>query len=392
MLRQLSALILLNLLSLPQRWGSGLVTVIGVGCVVGVFMGLFSVAAGYTKLMEATGEEDTIIVMREGALSEFHSPMSPDEVPHIVNSEFVKRDAQGPLASPQYLWRVELARSDTGENVSVGFRGITPAAYRVHDHFKVLKGRPINTGMNEILVGKRAQNQFQDLQVGNQLRLMGVNWTVVGVFSDNGSMSESELWIDLPILQDLMPWDREHHSVRLKMNDPQQLEAFNRELAANPQVPSRAQTEAGYYGRFASNLIDSVTRFSWPLIILMAFGAIAAALNTMYNSVSARTTEIATLRSLGFEPLAVVLSTLAESLMLALAGAIIAAVVIYLVFNGYVAVTSSANGLAVQLDFAVTPGLIAQGIGCALIVGLIGGIFPAVRAGQLPIASALRES
>jgi putative ABC transport system permease protein len=309
-----------------------------------------------------------------------------------VNSDFVKRDAQGPLASPEYLWRVELTRSDTGENVLVSFRGVTPAAYRVQEHFKILEGRQINTGLNEILVGKRAQNQFQGLQIGNHLRLMGVEWTVVGVFTDNGSMSESELWIDLPILQDLMPWDQEYHSVRLKMNDPSQLEAFNRELAANPRVPSRVQTEAEYYGRFASRLIETINKFSWPLIVLMALGAIAAALNTMYNSVSVRTKEIATLRSLGFAPLAVTLSTLAESLVLAFVGAIIAAAVIYIIFNGYAAVTSLGNDHAVQLDFAVTPTLIVQGIVCALVVGLIGGIFPAVRAGRLAIATALRES
>lgn len=392
MLRQFSALIQLNILNLPQRWGGALVTVVGIGCVVGVFMGLFSVAAGYAELMKATGDADTYIVLREGAQSEPLSPLHVDELPHIVDSKFVKHDAQGPLASPEFLWRVQLPRADTGKNVFAGFRGITPAAYRVRDNFEILEGRKVNTGLHEVLVGRRAQSQFQGLTVGSRLRLMGVEWTVVGVFADNGGMSESELWIDLPMVQDLLPWGQEYHSVRLKMNNPAELDAFNAELASNPVVLSRVQTEQSYYARFAGEQIEQLSRFSLPLIILMAFGAIAAALNTMYSSVAARTKEIATLRSLGFPPLTVMLSTLAEALLLALAGAIIAATVIYAVFNGYTAVTTSGNFLAVQLNFAVTPALIAQGIGCALIVGLIGGFFPALRAGRMAIATALRES
>lgn len=392
MLRQFSALILLNILSLPRRWGGAMVTVVGIGCVVGVFMGLFSVAAGYTKLMESTGEESTFIVLREGAQAELSSPMHADEVPHIVNSGFVKHDMEGTLASPEFLWYVPRTRSDTSKNVIVGFRGITPAAYRVRENFEILEGRRVKTGLNEVLVGRRAQSQFQGLAIGSRLQLMGAEWTVVGMFADNGGMSESELWVDLPMLQDLLPWGEEYQSVRLKMKDPLQLEAFNRELASNPQVLSRVQSEKDYYYSFARPLIDTVTKFSLPLIVLMAFGATAAALNTMYNAVSARTKEIATLRSLGFSPLMVTLSTLAESLLLAFTGAIIAVIAIYTIFNGYVAVTSSAEGVAVQLDFAVTPTLIAQGIGCALLVGSIGGIFPAIRAGRLAIATALRES
>lgn len=392
MLRQLSAVTLLNLRSLPRRWGGSLVTVIGIGCVVAVFMGLFSVVAGYAKLMDATGAQDMFIVLREGAQSERDSPLHADEVPHIVNSDFVKHDDEGPLASPEFLWNVELTRADTGKNVRVGFRGITPAAYRVREHFRLLEGRRVNTGLNEILVGRRAQQQFEGLTVGNTLRLMGTDWKVVGVFADNGGMSESELWVDLPMVQNLLPWGEEYHSVRLKMNDPAQVDAFNKELTENPAVKSGAQSEAAYYGQFSKDLIETVTRFSLPLIVLMALGAITAALNTMYNSVAVRTKEIATLRSLGYSRWPVAASTLIESWVLALTGALIAAAAIYTAFNGYTAVTNSGDNLAVQLDFAVTPALIGQGIACALLVGLVGGFFPALRAARLPVAAALRES
>lgn len=392
MLGEIITVFLLNLRSLPQRWGGSLVTVVGIGGVVAVFMGLFAVAEGYAKLMDATGSGNIFIVLREGAQSEINSPLHADEVPHIVDSGFIKRDDQGPLASPEFLWYVELSRADTGESVRVGFRGITPAAYRVRQHFKLLEGRRVNTGLNEILVGRRAQSQFEGLQVGNRLRLMGTDWTVVGVFEDNGGMSESELWVDLPMLQALLPWGEEYHSVRLIMKDPSQVLAFNQELIANPQVLSRIQPESEYYEQFTRSLIDTLTRFSVPLIVLMAFGALFAALNTMYNSVAVRTKEIATLRALGFKSLPVGASTILESILLALIGALIAAVTIYAVFNGYTAMTSSGNGHAVQLDFAVTPRLVGLGIACALFVGLIGGIFPAVRASRLPVATALRES
>lgn len=392
MLGEMITVSLLNLRSLPRRWGGSLVTVVGIGCVVAVFMGLFAVAEGYAKLMDATGGGNSFIVLREGAQSEMNSPLHSDEVPHIVDSSFVKHDDQGPLASPEFLWRVQLKRLDSGENAMAGFRGITPAAYRVRQNFKLLEGRRVNTGLNEILVGRRAQSQFEGLQVGNRLRLMGTDWTVVGVFEENGGMSESELWVDLPMLQALLPWGEEHHSVRLIMNDPRELQAFNQELIDNPQVLSRIQPESEYYAQFTENLTDTLTKFSLPLIVLMGFGALFAALNTMYNSVAVRTKEIATLRALGFKSWSVAVSTIAESTILALLGAVIAAAAIYVVFNGYSAMTSSGNGLAVQLDFAVTPSLIVQGIVCALLVGLTGGLFPAIRAGKLPVATALRES
>lgn len=392
MLGEIITVSLLNLRSLPQRWGGSLVTVVGIGGVVAVFMGLFAVVEGYAKLMDATGSGNIFIVLREGAQSEMSSPLHADEVPHIVDSGFVKRDGQGPLASPEFLWFVELSRADTGESARVGFRGITPAAYRVRQNFKLLEGRRVNTGLNEILVGRRAQSQFEGLQVGNRLRLMGTDWTVVGVFEDNGGMSESELWVDLPMVQALLPWGEEYHSVRLIMSDPSKVQAFNQELIDNPQVLSRVQPESEYYAQFTERLTDNLTRFSLPLIVLMAFGALFAALNTMYNSVAVRVKEIATLRALGFKSWSVSASTILESAILALIGALLAAVTIYAVFNGYTAMTSSGNGLAVQLDFAVTPRLVGQGIACALVVGLIGGIFPAVRAGRLPVATALRES
>lgn len=392
MLRQFLTVTRLGVQSLPLRWGGSLVTVVGIACVVAVFMGLFSVAAGYSQLMDATGSSDTFIVIREGAQAESLSPLGADEIPHIANSEYVKHDEQGPLASPEFLWRVGLNRADTGESVMAGFRGITPIAYRVRKNFEVLEGRRVSTGLNEILVGRRALQQFQGLGVGNKLRLMGTEWTIVGVFADNGGMSESELWVDLPMVQNLLPWGEEYHSVRLIMNDPAQMEAFDQELDDNPQVLSRVQSEAQYYGQFAEQMIDTIRQFSVPMIVLMALGAIAAALNTMYNSVAVRTKEIATLRSLGFSKVAVALSTLIESLLLAAIGAIVAAITIYLIFNGYTAMTSSGNGLATQLDFAVTPGIIVQGIVCAMIVGLIGGFFPAIRASRLAIAAALRES
>lgn len=392
MLGEILTVSLLNLRSLPQRWGGSLVTVVGIGGVVAVFMGLFAVAEGYAKLMDATDAGDVFIVLREGAQSEMRSPMHADEVPHIVDSSFVKHDDKGPLASPEFLWFVELPRADTGETARVGFRGIRPAAYRVRQHFKVLEGRRVTPGLNEILVGRRAQHQFKGLQVGNRLRLMGTEWTVVGVFEDNGGMSESELWVDLPMIQALLPWGEEYQSVRLIMNDSNQMEAFNQELIDNPQVLSRVKPESEYYAQFTKRLTDTLTRFSLPLIVLMAFGALFAALNTMYNSVAVRTKEIATLRALGFKALPVGVSTLAESTLLALLGALIAAAAIYAAFNGYTAMTSSGNGMAVQLDFAVTPRLVGLGIACALFVGLIGGIFPAVRASRLPVATALRES
>lgn len=392
MLQQLSAITIINLRSLPKRWGDSLVTIVGIGCVVGVFMGLFAVIEGYSKLMNATASPDSFIVLREGAQSELSSPLHSDEVPHIVNSEFVKHDDQGPLASPEFLWYVQLPRSDTENSVMVGFRGVTPAAYRVRENFKLVEGRKFETGLNEILVGRRAMSQYKGLEVGNHVQLMGTDWKVVGVFADNLGMSESELWVDLPILQNLLPWGEEYQSVRLKMINPEQVSTYNQELAKNPQVLSSAQSETDYYSLFTKQLSDTLTKFSIPLIVIMCLGAIAAAVNTMYNSVAVRTKEIATLRSLGFSPFPVAISTLAESLILAAIGGIIASALIYIFFNGYTAITTSNNNQAVQFEFAVTPALIAQGISCALIVGLIGGFFPAIRASRLPIATALRES
>jgi putative ABC transport system permease protein len=391
-INQIFAVTALNIRNLPQRLGGSLVAVVGVAAVVLVFAAVLSMAKGFERTMVNAGSTDTAIVMRSGSTAELNSGLSNEQALIVADSEGVLRDGDRPVSSAELYVVVDIRKKSTNEDANVPLRGVQGAAFDVRKNIRLAEGRMFETGKNEFIVGRAAQDEFAGLDVGSEIRFGQINWQVVGVFEADGSVSESELWTDVRVLQDVYRRGNSFQSVRVKLQNADSLKVLQDALAADPRIDADVLTERDYYSNQAQGLSQFIKLVGYPLTILMAIGAVFGALNSMYASVTVRGKEIATLRALGFGPLPVLLSTIVESTLLALAGGLIGGGLAFVVFNGFrVSTLNGASFSQVVFDFAVTPDLLWQGLVAALIIGLVGGFFPAIRAARLPVAQALRE-
>jgi putative ABC transport system permease protein len=382
-----------NIRSLPDRLGASSVAVFGTACVVGVFISVLSMAAGFQKTMLAAGSENTYIITREGATSEMASGLSYEQTQLIANAEGVaKDDSNNPIASAELYVIVDIPKKTTNTDANIPLRGVQEQAFNVRDNVKIVEGRRFTPGQNELIVGRAAQGQFANLDLGDTIKFGQSEWSIVGVFEDGGSVSESELWCDARILQQVYRRGNSYQSVRVKLAGKEALPEFKAVLASDPRLVVGIQSEQDYYAEQSKPLTMFIKWVGYPLAILMGIGAIFAAVNTMYSSVSARTREMATLRALGFGNLPIVFSTLVESVLLAFIGSVIGSVIVYVVFNGYTVSTMNGQTFSqVVFAFSITPELLWQGMNAAIWIGLIGGIFPAVHAVRVPVVMALRE-
>lgn len=383
---------MLNLRNLPQRYASSAVAVVGVAAVVLVFAAVLSMARGFERTMLSAGSDDTAIIMRSGSTSELNSGLSYEQVLVMENAPGVLKNGDRPITSAELYAVVDVRKRANESEANVPFRGVQLGAMDVRDNIELIEGRMFEPGRNEIIVGRSAQQEFIGLDVGSTIRFGQTEWSVVGTFSDGGSASESELWTDVRVLQDAYRRGNSFQSVRVKLESADSLAVLEQALADDPRVDVDVQTERDYYSTQADGLTQFIKLVGYPLTFLMAIGAVFGALNSMYSSVSVRGKEIATLRALGFGPFPVLVSTIVESTILALAGGIIGGAVAFLVFNGFqVSTLNGASFSQVVFNFAVTPDLLLQGLYAALIIGVVGGLFPAIRAARLPVAQALRE-
>lgn len=391
-LSQIFIITFMNLRNIPQRWGTSSVAVFGVACVVGVFIGVLSMATGFQRTMSSAGSPNTVIVMRAGATSEMSSGLSYEQTQLIEQLPGLVKDNKEAISSAELFVVVDIAKKSTNTSANVSLRGVQPAAFKVRDNIKIIEGRNFESGKNELIVGRNAQKQFSNLAVGSTIRFGQTEWHVVGMFAANRGLAESELWCDAKILQAVYRRGNSYQTIRAKLESPAALAKFKAAIAEDPKLNLDAQLETDYLAAQSEPLSKFIKGVGYPLAILMALGAIFGAINTMYTSVSARTREIATLRALGFGAFPVAFSTLFESLVLAFVGGIIGSIVVYLLFNGYTVSTLNFTSFSqVVFDFAVTPALLKQGVVFAAVIGFIGGLFPAIRAARLPVATALRE-
>jgi putative ABC transport system permease protein len=389
---QVGSITKFGLMSVPQRRGAVTATVIGIAGVVAVLVGVLSIAAGFKQAMVVSGAPDAAIVLRSGADSEMVSGLSRDSTRVIADTAGVARNGQGPLASAELFVIIDLPKRSTGTDANVPLRGVEPAAFPVHDNVRIIQGRAFEWGKDEVIVGSGAAREFAGLDVGSKLKVGRYEWPVVGVFSANGGVSESEIWSDAKVLQDAYHRGDSFQSVSVKLNSPGAFQEFKDALTANPQLSVKVVRQSEYYAEQSETITRLVTTLGFLIAFLMAIGAVFGALNTMYSAVAARTREIATLRALGFGSGAVVVSLMIEALLLALAGGAIGGSLAYLAFNNFHTSTMNFQSFSqVAFAFKVTPELLGRGIAWSALIGLIGGLFPAIRAARLPIAAALRE-
>ncbi len=309
----------------------------------------------------------------------------------IADAPGVLKDGDAAIMSAELYVIVDVKKKSTNTDANVPFRGVQPGAFDVRNGVQLVDGRLFEEGKNEILVGRAAQQEFVGLATGATIRFGQSTWQIVGVFEANGGVAESELWTDVRVLQGAYRRGNSFQSVRVRLQSSDSLAELKSALEEDPRIDPDVMTEKAYYSSQAEPLSRFIRLIGYPLTILMAIGAIFGALNSMYSSVSVRGKEIATLRALGFGPLSVLISTMVESTLLALIGGVIGGAIAFLVFNGFQVSTLGASFSQVVFDFAVTPELLIDGLKAALIIGAVGGLFPAIRAARLPVAQALRE-
>lgn len=389
---QTVAVTALNLKTIPQRLGSSGVAIVGIAGVVVVFVSVLSIASGFKAAMVGTGSPSRAIVMRTGADSEMTSGFGGDDATLIKQAPGLRRDGQTALASAELFVIIDLPKISTGTAANVPLRGVEPSAFQVRDEVKIVEGRAFQFGTNEVIVGRGARGQFAGLTVGNTVRSGKATWQVVGVFSAGGGVAETEIWVDARVLQGVYSRGNSYQTVLARLDSSESFDTFRDWLTTNPQLNVQVRRESEYYEQQSRALSSLIRGVGFGIAALMGIGAIFGAILTMYTAVSTRAREIATLRALGFNTTSVIVSVLAESLALGAIGGIIGGFAAYAGFNGYQTSTINFQTFSqVAFAFRVTPELLVTGLIYSLLMGLIGGLLPAIRAARLPIPSALRE-
>lgn len=392
-LRQITAVTWFGLATLPQRKGASMATIVGIAGVVAVLVGALAAAKGFVKAMSSSVTPEGVIVMRAGADSEMVSGISAENAKIILDAPGIARGSQGVIASPELFVVINLPLLDTGTDANVPLRGVSANAAEVRGEFEMVQGRMFQPGTTEIIVGVGAESRYAGLKLGSQLRVGADIWNVVGLFTAGGGLAESEIWSDAAVLQGAYRRGNSYQSIHLRLTDADQFTAFKDTLTQDPRLNLKIVRESDYYAEQSQILSTLIKSVGFLVTALMAIGALFGALNTMFSAVSTRTREIATLRALGFRRSPVVFSVLLESMVLAVVGGAIGGVVMFLLMDGYRTGTMNWQSFS-QVTFAldVTPDLILFGLFTASILGFLGGLLPALRAANLPIANALRES
>jgi len=391
-LSQIASISMFNIRSLPQRIGSSLTAVFGIAGVVAVMVGVLSIAQGIMQTMSNSASEDNVVVLRSGSNSEMMSILLGDDARIVSEAPGLARNDKGAITSPELFVVINLLKRSTGTDANVPLRGINRNALEIRDDFRIVEGRMFEWGLNEVVVGVGALIEFEDLEVGSSITVAQEEWPVVGIFEAGGGLAETEIWVDASVLQPAYRRGNSFQAVYAKLESPEAFQQFKDALTSDPRLNVKPMRESEYYESQSEMLYNLVTGLGTLIAVIMGLGAVFGALNTMYTAVSSRAREIATLRALGFHSSPVIISILLESLLLALVGGAIGAVAAWWVFDGFRAATLNFTSFSqVAFAFDVSPSLLVRGILFAMIIGLIGGLFPAIRAARQPVATALRE-
>lgn len=377
--------------SLPQRWGASSVIVIGIAGVVGVLVAMLAMGEGFKATLDNTGSEDTAIVLRGGSQAETNSVITRDQVPLVSSLPGIARGADGkPLLSAELSQVVNLPSKSDGTDANVQFRGVGEAAWTVRPGIRIVEGRKFGAGLREIVVGQGAASQFRGLDVGSKLNLGNQEWTVVGRFA-SGDSHDSELWGDAETLGATYN-RRAFQSITVRTDGKAGFKQLKAAMDADPRLKLDVETTRAYYAKQSGQLASLISILGKVIGTIMAIGAVFGALNTMYAAVAGRAREIATMRAIGFRSVPVVTAVMLETMLLALLGGVLGGLLAWLLFNGNSVSTLGSNFSQVVFQFKVSMPLLWSGLKWALGIGLVGGLFPALRAARLPVTEALRSA
>jgi len=391
-IKQVLTVTLVGLYTIPQRLSSAIVAVVGIAGVVVVLVAVLSIAEGFRAAMVNAGRPDRAVIMRDGADSEMSSGLAGDAVDVIKSAPGIVRQGATAIASAEMFVVIDMNRRATNTAANVPLRGVDATILSVRPEAKIVDGRMLTFGTNDIVVGRAANRQFLGMNVGDTIKSGQTTWTVVGIFDTGGTAAETEMWCDVRVLQGAYRRGNSYQSVLAKLDSAAAFDGFKDWLTSNPQLDVQVRRESEYYAEQSKTLTRLIQGVGYGVAFLMGVGAIFGAVLTMYSAVVTRTREIATLRALGFGSLPVLVSVVGESVFLAVIGGAIGGTLAYLGFNGFQTSTMNWQTFSqVAFAFRVTPPLLVLGIVYALIMGLVGGLFPAIKAARLPIARALRE-
>jgi len=384
--------IVYNLRSVRARWTSTIVAVLGIAGTVGVFVAMLSLARGFQATLVSSGSPDNALIVRAGATSEMTSGVALDAVKVIQDAPGIARGADGPLVTPEAVLMAPIPLVSTGTDANVEIRGVSPNVLEIRRQVKIAQGRMFQAGLAEIVVGKNANTTYSGLKLGDTIVLGSVHWKVVGVFDAGGSAFDSEVWADSRLLSEAYNRPATNfQSVTVHLTSPEALSQLRDSLTTDPRVNVDVTREIDYYSKQSTNMTHLITTLGGFVAMIMAVGAIFGALNTMYSAVADRGREIATMRALGFGGPSVVFSFLIEALLISFIGGALGCLSV-LKLNGLTTSTINFQTFSnLAFAFKITPDLLVMGIVFALAMGVIGGIFPAIRAARLPVATALRE-
>jgi putative ABC transport system permease protein len=390
--RQSIAVTAFNLAALPQRAAASLVVVVGITGVVAVLISVFALSNGFRRTIESATQPGRVIVLSSGSESESGSAMSRAAADTIMLRDAVRRDAAGKaIASAEAVIPARVAKKSDGTDAYISLRGIGPRGLAVHREIRVVSGRLFRPAVNELIVGRGARQLFANLEVGDYVDLRGGRWQVVGEFTSGGSALESGLIADADTV--LAAYNSKmFNSVVLELANSSGFDELRNTLRSDPTLEVEALRESEYVAQLSKPWRRILDWLAYSIGSIMAAGALCAALNTMYSAVSARRGEIATLRAIGFGALPIVLSVLVEALLLASVGAGLGCLIAYGLFNGNAISTIGGAVWGTQLVYrlAVTPELMLAGVATALVLGLLGGLLPALQAARANVVEALR--
>lgn len=384
-----------SLRSVAVRKGSAAMAIGGIALVVIVFATLLALGHGFEKAVATSGSEDNLIVLRKGADAELGSQVFQDTGRIVRELPLVARDENN---EPLFMFEsvlILLLQKNNGGSANINLRGTDPDAYRVHREVTVNEGRWFRPGTNEAIVGRALGRRMDNLAVGQTIVAGKREWKIVGFFDAQGSGLESEIWVDVHVLQAAFNRGNIYQSLLFRVSgDPQAAKkTLEATLDADPRLRSiQVWTEKEYYRKQSELMSSVITTLGTILSIIMSVGAIVGAMNTMYAAVAYRKREIGCLLSMGFPPESIWLAFIFESLLLSLCGAALGCG-ISLMFDGIkTGTTNWATFAETSFEFTMSWKILAESTGLALLLGFIGGFLPALQAARMNAVDALRRA
>src|ERR1700722_8194486 len=384
--------IVYNLRSMRARWVSAIVAVLGIAGTVGVFLAMLSLARGFRATLVNSGSPENALIRRAGASSELDGSIGLDQVKVIQDAPGIACEDGRPLISPEVVVIAAFPLIATGTDANVQVRGVSLETLKVRPNIRIIQGRFFQPGLTELIIGKNVASTYSGLEMGKPAKFGGGTWNVVGVFDAGGSAFDSEIWADSRVVNQVYKRpDELFQSATVRLTSPAAYNQLKDSLSTDPRLTVEMDREVEYYARQSQVLTTLITVLGTLVAVIMGIGAVIGALNTMYSAVAERSREIATMRAIGFAGSSIAISFVFEAVLIALIGGIVGCIFV-LPLNGITTGTMNMQTFShLAFAFKVTPPLLAIGIVFALLMGIVGGVPPAVRAARRPIAVALRE-